>query len=189
MSEVSLNGVTDSLTGESVNLTDFAAETGGAWPNGWYSAEIIEGYATPKGFQFTTADAPSQKGDSRNLRICARLTPSSGGDPRNMQESFNYRASDFSPERLAYIKEARVEYKDVKGAWPDRDVQRSSLAIAKIGQLQKALALDTLPLVDGGVVAGAFVGKSVDIRLSTDENGYNVFSAFAPTGTKVKKAA
>lgn len=187
--DVSLSGVTTALEAESVNLSDFAAEPGGAWPTGWYKAEVIEGYATAKGHQFTTADAPSQKGDSRNLRVCFRVTSATA--ERTLQESLNYRSSDFSAERLAYIKEARAEYKDVKGRWVDADAQRSSLAIAKIGQFQKALALDHLPLSgDGGIVAGAFVDKAVDVRLGVDDNGYNVITAFAPAGTKTggKKA-
>jgi len=191
MSEVTLDGVTTALESESVNLSDFAAEPGGAWPTGWYRASIIEGYATPKGHQFATFDAPSQKGDSRNLRLCFLVSGSSGNE-RTMQESFNYRPSDFSRERLAYIKEARIEYKDVKGRWADADAQRSSLAIAKIGQFQKALGFSELKTTtDGGVLAGVFVDQKVDVRLGVDENGYNVVTAFAPAGTKTggKKVA
>ena len=182
--EVSLNDITGGLEGESVSLTDFAEEPGGAWPAGWYRAEIIEGYATQKsGKVFATEDTVSAKGDSRNLRLCFRVT-NTRGDERTMQESFNYRPSDFTAERLSFIKEARAEYKDVKGRWSDADAQRSSLAIAKIGQLQKAVAFPQLKIVNGGVAAGIFTGQKLDLRLTIDENGYNVANAFAPAGSK-----
>lgn len=184
MTDVTLNGIADSTETESVSLTDFAEEVGGAWPNGWYAADIIEGYATQKsGKVFTTEDTVSGKGDSRNLRICFKVT-NAKADERTMQESFNYRSSDFTSERLAFIKEARAEYKGVKGRWSDADAQRSSLAIAKIGQLQKALGFSELKVANGGLVAGVFVAQKVDVRLTTDENGYNEINAFAPAGTK-----
>jgi hypothetical protein len=183
--EVSLNGVTDGLASEEVSLVDFAEEPGGAWAPGWYAAETIEGYATAKGKEFTISDSVSQKGDSRNLRVCFKVT-GPGGD-RTMQENFNYRSSDFTAERQAYIQEARTENKGVKGRWADGDVQRSSLAVASLGQLQKGTGLTSLRISEGGLVAGAFIGKKVDVRLSIDEKGYNVITAFAPAGSKTAK--
>jgi hypothetical protein len=180
---VSLNDVTDGLASESVSLADFAEEPGGAWPTGWYKAEVVEGFATAKsGKQYSTEDAVSSKGDSRNLRLCVKVSKSDGSE-RTMQETFNYRASDFTAERLAFVKEARAEYKDVRGRWADSDVQRSSLAIAKIGQFQKAIGFTQLKLANGGIAAGVFVGQALDVRVSVDENGYNVITAFAPAGS------
>jgi hypothetical protein len=181
---VSLNDVASSLDAEQVDLTDFAEEPGGAWTPGWYKAEIVEGYATQKsGKVFTTEDTVSNKGDSRNLRICFKVSDAKGNE-RTMQESLNYRPSDFTAERLAFIKEARVEYKGVKGRWSDADAQRSSLAIASIGQLQKAVGFPQLKMANGGIAAGTFVGQSLDVRLAIDDNGYNVVNAYAPAGTK-----
>lgn len=183
MSE-SLNDVAATAVAEDVpSLADFAEESGGAWPDGWYKAEIIEGYATAKGKVFTTSDGASQKGDSRNLRLCFKVTNSSGQE-RTMQESFNYRPSDFSPERLDFIKQARLEYANVK-RWADTDAQRTSLAIAKLGAIEKALGF-TLRTKDGGMVPDRAVGQKVDIRLTVDEDGYNKVSKFDKAGTKVK---
>lgn len=182
MTDVSLSGVTASLESESVNLSDVAAEPGGAWPNGWYRATIIEGYATGRGHQFQTGDGVSKKGDSRNLMLCFNVVSATA--ERNMQESFNYRGSDFGRERLAFIKEERLANKDLK-RWPDVDAQRTSLAVAKIGQFQKAIGFTELKLTsEGGIISGVFVGQAVDVRLGVDENGYNVITAFAPAGTK-----
>src|SRR5215470_4329495 len=99
----------DDLAQESLpNLDDYVEEVGGPWAKGWYAAEIIEGYTTRKGTVFTTGDEPSKNGDSRNLRICLKMT-NAKGDTRTLQDSINYRTSDFTAERLAFIKEMREE--------------------------------------------------------------------------------
>jgi len=178
-----INDMANELHTEDVpSLEEFATEPGGAWPNGWYTAEIIEGYATQRGKVFATEDTLSQKGDSRNMRLCFRVNNASSS--RTMQENFNYRASDFTPERLSFIKQAREEYKNVKGRWSDPDAQRSSLAIATLGQLQKAVGQGFKRNSEGNLLPAALVGKKVDVRLSTDDKGYNVINAFAPAGTK-----
>lgn len=183
---ITLNGVADGLEVETVtSLAEFADEPGGAWAPGWYQAEVIEGYLTGKGKEFRTEDSPSSKGDSRNLRLCLKV--SNGGNDRNMQESFNYRTSDFTSERLGFIKEMRQEFKGLKGAWPDRDAQRSSLAIAKLGQIEKATSKQ-FRLSSDGLIAHDFVGIRVDVRLAIDENGYNTITAFAPAASKTKRS-
>lgn len=180
---VSLNDVAEGLSNESVSLVDFAEEPGGAWSNGWYKAKTIEGFATAKSNkQYNTEDSVSGKGDSRNLRICLTVTRANG-DERTLQDTLNYRSGDFTSERLAYIKQAREDNKGERH-WNDKDAQRSSLAIASIGQLQKALGFEQLKLANGGIVAGAFIGQDLDVRLGADENGFNVVTAFAPAGTK-----
>jgi hypothetical protein len=184
MSTATVNDVADGLAQESVpSLEDFAEEAGGAWPAGWYGAKVIEGYSTPKGKVFTTADAPSSNGDSRNLRLC--FSVKGPGGERTMQETFNYRPSDFTPERLAFIKEAREENKNVKGRWANVDAQRSSLAVAKIGAIEKALGT-TIRTSAGTIAADKATNSSVDVRLSTNEDGYNVVTKFAAPGTKAK---
>lgn len=183
--EVTLNGVADDLLSEDVpSLAEYADEPGGAWAKGWYTAEIIEGYSTRNGKQFVTEDEPSKRGDSRNLRMCFKVTRLNG-EERNMQESFNYRVSDFTAERLQYIKEMRAEYKSVKGKWLGaEDAQRTSLAIAKLGQLEKAIGLKLKRTPQGNLVAGVFIGQKLDVYLSVDENGYNEVKQFAKLGDK-----
>lgn len=183
--------VNDELAVESLpSLADFAEEPGGAFAPGWYKAEIVEGYSTRNGHQFETKDEVSKKGDSRNLTICLRVTPKVG-DARNLQERLNYRPSDFNPERLAFIKEAREEFKGVKGKWADSDVQRSSLAIASLGQIEKAVGVGFKRLSDGSLLPGGLIGKELDVRLRIDDQGYNEVTGHAPTGQftgKGKKA-
>lgn len=174
--------LTDGLVVEELpSLADFAEEPGGALPRGWYAAEIIEGYASRKGNQFETKDDVSKNGSSRNLTLCLRISPKNG-EPKNMQERVNYRPSDLTPERLAFIKEVREEYKGVKGKWSDADAQRSSLAIAALGQIEKALGVRFKRTADGAIVPGSLIGKKLDVRLGIDDNGYNEVTAHAPLG-------
>lgn len=182
-----LDDITANLADETVpSLDDFAAEVGGAWSPGWYSAEIIEGFTTKKGKVVETGDDVSKKGDSRNARFCLKVT-NVRGDERTMLASFNYRPSDFSAERLDYIKEARKEYAGVQGKWSDSDVQRSSLAVAAIGQFEKALKA-TVRSKDGMVTPHKAVGVKLDIRLKVDEKtGYNEITAYAESGAKAPK--
>jgi hypothetical protein len=185
--DVTLNGMTDATESEALpDLTELADEPGGAWKPGWYAATIIEGYATPKGKQFATEDVVSQKGDSRNLRLCVSVH--NGADSRNVQEVFNYRPSDLTPERLAYIKEARAENKGVQGRWTDTDAQRSSLAIGKLGQITKAVGFG-FKRAGSTIITAPLVSQNIDVRVAIDENGYNVITGFAPAGTKAPKRA
>lgn len=184
MSET-LNDVTEQLQGEDVpSLADFAEEPGGALAPGWYPAEIIEGYSTQKGKTFATEDTVSQKGDSRNLRLCFKVT--SGSLERTMQDSYNYRVSDFHPDRLSFIKEMRSEFNGVQGRWSDTDAQRSSLAVAKIGAIEKALGFTLRSKAVEGMLAQRAVGNKVDVRLKINPEGYNEVAGFAPAGTRTK---
>lgn len=177
----------EGLEAEAINgLEEMAEEPQGAWPKGWYSAEVIEGFQTRKGKTIQTGDAVSKDGASRNLKLCVRVK--NGVEERNMIASFNYRVSDFSPERIAFIKEKRVEMKGVRGRWPDTDAQRSSLALAFIGGLTKALGFSP-KIANGGLVSGIYVGSKVDVYLGQDEKGYNEVKNFSALGTGGKKQA
>lgn len=176
--------LTDDLATESVDLSDLAEEpSGGPMQPGWYKSEIIEGYATRSGKQFLTSDEPSKNGDSRNLQLCFRVTPRTG-EPRNLNVRINYRLEDLTPERIAYVKEAREQFRGVHGRWSDADVQRSSLALAQLGQLGKSVGFATPKAAQGNVNSASFIGKTPDIRLRIDKNNYNEVSEYAPSGTK-----
>lgn len=178
----SLNDVTDGLVTEEVDLSGMAEEPGGAWKKGWYKAEIIEGYATRKGTQFETADAPSKDGASRNLRLCFKVYK--GEDERTIQTQLNYRSSDFNPDRIAHIKQLRTEFAGSTN-WPDKDGHRSSLAMAKLGQLQAAVGFK-LKTVMGAVDPTPFIGQKLDVYLNVDDNGYNDVKQFAKSGDKTR---
>lgn len=166
-----------------LDLGDMADEpSGGALPNGWYAADVIEGYATRKGKQFTTGSSVSKSGDSQNLTICLRVSPSKG-EPTNLNTSINYRVTDLTQERIEYVKDARKEFAGVKGRWANADAQRSSLAIATLGQFGKATGVGVSVTATGLVKGAAYVGKKLLVRLSTNDRGYNEVTAFAAPGT------
>jgi hypothetical protein len=178
---------TDTLPSEGyvLDLTDMAEEPSqGAWLAGWYCASVIEGYSTRKGTQFLTADTISKDGNSRNLRLCIAVQNATG-QTRNLQTSLNYRLSDLTVETNREVKEARAEFKGIQ-KWPGAEganLQRSSLAIAKIGALQKATGVKELSLTDVGILAGIFIGVNVIVRLAVDEKGYNEIKEFSKIGT------
>lgn len=180
--------VGDGLATETLpDLSDFADEPGGALQSGWYKAVIIEGYATRKGKQLVTEDAVSKDGASRNLRVCFQVSPLRG-DSRNLINGFNYRPSDFTPERLAWIKEKREEYKGVQGKWADADAQRSSLSIAQLGQFQKALGFQFPRTPNGTIVVGPLVGKALDVYIRIGKDGFNEISQYAEAETRTPKS-
>lgn len=174
------------ISEELPSLSEFAEEAGGAWPVGWYKAMVIDGYATRKGTVFTTEDTPSRDGQSRNMRLCLNVTGAAG--TRNTFDTFNYRISDFTPARLEQIKELRQQFKGTRGAWPGQaDAQRTSLAIANLGQLEKALGFRFKRHPEGYLVPGTFVGQKLDIRLGVDDKGYNEVTAYAAAGSRTGK--
>ena len=183
---VDLNQVTDELAVEDVgSLDDFFEEPSGAWPSGWYVGEILEGYTTAKGKTFLTEDAASQKGDSRNLRICVKVEK--GKDERTLQETYNYRPTDLTAERKAFVKEAREEYKAIKGRWPDADAQRSSLALVGISMFSK-LIQGGFKRANGALIVTPLIGLKVDVKLGIDEKGFNKINFVAAAGSKTVAA-
>ena len=173
----------------SIDLSEMATKASGAWPKGWYPAEVIEGY-TAGSHQFLTENKVSRKGDSFNLQLCFRVT-NSANEQRTTFTSLNYRLGDFSAERIATIQNLRKEMSGVRGAWPGfADEQRSSLALGQLGQLQTASGAPlTLGDDDSGLVAGVFVGRKLFVRLTVDEeSGYNEINGFSahPNGVAPK---
>jgi hypothetical protein len=174
--------LTDDLAQERVlDLSDMADEPGGALSPGWYPAEVVEGYATRKGKQLMTGDSVSHNGDSHNLQLCFKLQPPKG-DVRTLQGRQNYRPNDFTPERVQFIKRLREELKGVRD-WPDRDAQRTSLALAKLGQLGKATKIGLPLTAQNTLVAAKFIGAKLDVRLIIKDQ-YNEIVEFAEAGTR-----
>lgn len=169
-------------------LDELAAEpSSGPWPVGWYRAQVIEGYATRGGKQNITSNVISNNGDSLNLILCFTVT-NSKGETRNLNTMLNYRPEDFTAERMDIIKAAREEFKGVK-VWPGaaKGLQASSLSIARVGQLKKAVGFSTR-LVHGKIDPSQYFGQSIDVHLTQKANDkgqtFNNINEFAPAGTK-----
>jgi hypothetical protein len=176
---------------EMPSFAELADPIGGAWPKAWYSADIIEGYTTPNGHTFTTKDAPSRNGDSRNLTICLSLDGGKvvPGQTRTTFVQFNYRAEDLTAARVQQVMQARKNFAGQKGKWiGNEDIQRSSIAMGKFGQLEEALGFRLPKHPEGHFAPVKLVTQKVDVRLGMDEDDkYNEVNAFAKAGTKAKK--
>ena len=191
------------------SLSDLATpeEGAGAWAPGWYKATILAGYQTGRGKVMQTSDVTAKDPSSRNLFICfavngdvyvpsdvnpanRKLTKGPGG-VRNIRTNYNYRPSDFTPERIAAVKQARAQNKGVSGAWADSDTQRSSLALGQLGQLEKAIGFK-LPFAHGRINPAPFVNQQIDVRLTItvesekQKGGFSEVAAVAQSGSHVK---
>ena len=175
-------------TGELPSLTDFAQDRNSSWPSGWYPATVVEEYSTRSGKTFTTSDEPSRDGSSRNLRLCLEVRSAAGQD-RVIQTIFHYRPMDFTPERFAQVTQARRRFNGVRGRWSDTDIQRSSLALAKLGMLENAAGSRLKRTKAGTLDPEAFIGTDFDVYLDIDEQGYNEAREFAAAGTKTHNSA
>ncbi len=173
---------------EMPSLADYGREPStGAWPDGWYAATILAGYATNSGHQWVTEDGPSKDGLSRNLRVCFHLK-NKAGEERNYWTSFNYRLGDFTAERLGAIARVRKQAAAENWkAWPGelKDLQRSSLAVASLGQFERALGFK-LKLIPGvGLNASIFNGHQIDVRLRmNEETSYSDVTEYAKLGER-----
>ena len=166
-----------------VDLSDDAREAGGALPSGWYAATVVDQYTTPRsGTAFSTSDTVAKSQESRNLMIAFSLD----GFERNIFTRLNYRAGDLtiSTERRAELKRMASTHKPGE-KWTDRGAQATFLSRGRIGQVQKALGIASLPLIAGaGIDVSSFPGRKVDVRLTVNEDGYNEVTDLAPSGTR-----
>jgi hypothetical protein len=164
---------------EMPSLADLADEVGGAWPDGWYSAVVIEGYSTRKGMLKRTEDAPSKDGGSRNLWIALEVA-GPGGQMRTMNTVRNYRISDLHPDTIAAVKAARKQG-DVSA------MRRASISLGKLGAMEKAFGTPFKRHPAGHFITTPLVGKRVDVRLKKDEeSGFSEVTDFAAPGTRTK---
>ena len=172
------------------SLSEVAQEAGGAWPKGWYPAEIIGGY-NAGGYQFDTADTLSKGGDSRNLRIALRLSSPaahadaegnsvSAGATRNTFFSANYQTDFLTAANVARVKSNA-------GSKDDKAFTRLRIALGQLGQIEKSVGFQFQKHPQGHLLAEPLVGQKVDVRLGIGEKGYNEVTAFAPAGTRTKK--
>jgi len=159
---------------EMPSLADMAHEpSSGAWPDGWYAGQILEGYATNSGREFMTEDTLSQKGDSRNLVICLRLA-NKGKEARNYFYRLNYKPGDLTAETLAKVKKVRelAAREKWRGAWPDqvKPVQASALSLERLACFERALGFRLKRTAAGTIDTRPFVNQQLDVRLKLDED-------------------
>lgn len=160
------------------SLDSFYEEPGGNITPGWYDAEVLPGYATQKGTQFTTADEPFKNGQ-RVLRFCFGLYVNS--QQRNLQKSFFYTPDQFGAEYLAYIKGLREQFAKVK-SWPGHGQdQNFNINLVQLAQLEKAVGFKLAKHPGtGGLMAAPYIGKKLKVRVSTGKKGYDEITGYKP---------
>lgn len=163
------------------SLDSFYEEPGGNITPGWYAATVLEGYATGKGTQFTTVDEPFKDG-RRIFRLALGLLVN--GSQRNLQKTFFYSPESFSAENLAHIKSLREQFKGQKSWAGQGQAQNFSITLGHLSQLEKAIGFKLARHPNGGLLAAPYIGKKLDVRVSTGKNGYDEVSGFAPAGTR-----
>jgi hypothetical protein len=170
---------------EMPSLADMAHEPStGAWPDGWYAATILEGYATNSGHEFITEDSPSKDGSSRNMRICIRAK-NKAGEERNYFTSLNYRKGDLTKVTMEAVKKALQTAKEQKWAnkdWPAewKDIHRTIIAIQGLAQFERALGFKLSKTEEGTIKVAPFFNQKLDARLRlNDETGYSDVAEFA----------
>jgi hypothetical protein len=167
------------------SLDSFYEEPGGNITPGWYAATVLEGYATGKGTQFTTTDEPFQGEGRRIFRLALGLTV--GTTTRNLQKTFFYSPESFTIENLAHIKAMREQFKGQKSWAGQGQAQNFSITLGHLSQLEKAIGFKLARHPNGGLLAAPYVGKKMDVRVSTGKTGYDDITGFAPAGTRSAK--
>jgi hypothetical protein len=133
------------------------------WPVKWYGGVIIPEFEksgmTGAVIHKTEDKVGGQDGTSRNLKMC--VTCVRGKEQQKFTYTVNYRPEILTPERQKELIAARERFKDVRGAWPDKDLQRDNLSAIRLHALEKA----GIPLEvngKGGFDVDVMIGKPAD---------------------------
>lgn len=171
---------------EMPSLDAFYEEPSGNIAPGWYGSDVLEGYATGKGTQFVTSDQPSVKAPGkRELRFCLGLNVN--GSQRNLQKTFFYTPEQFSPENLAHIKQLREQFKGQRSWAGQGQAQNFSINLTQLSQLERAVGFKLVRHPNGGFLVAPYVGKKLDVRVSTGKNGYDEVTGFAAAGSRAAR--
>jgi len=139
----------------------FEREERKPWDDGWYSGVIVAEYETTGNYAKInkTEDAPSKKGDSRNLKLCVTLV--NGNDTRDRNIMINYRPEALDPERIEDLRVRKAAKERLAGV-----DNRDSLSLSKFHELERA----GIPIEDnghGGFDVDKMIGVAADFYLST----------------------
>jgi len=138
------------------------------WADGWYEGQIVErrSFVDKNGNErvFESGDMPSQKGDSRNIRLQAVITRKADGRTLATSVLVNYNPMDLSPETVNAVKE-RASNGGQMG-----DLFRPFMAIQRIGRLQQIAGVRQLQRNgNGGLDLSPVFGKKAYFRLGQDD--------------------
>lgn len=165
---------------DSINLPDIPDLSGigdeqeaAPFEDGWYKGQILakREFTDKNGNTrvFESGDAPSQNGDSRNIRLQIQVTRQSDGRQLNVSQLVNYRPEDLTAATVSAIKAQQEKIKE--GAVEDWGTLFRPFATLQ--RLQKLQAVGGVRQLQrdantGGLDLTAVYGKEAYIRLRPD---------------------
>lgn len=158
--------------------------------DGWYQGTILEKreFTDTNGNDrvFESSDTPSQKSDSRNIRLQIELKRRADGRVINVTSLVNYKPEDLTAETLQAIATRQAERKSDGTEWGD--LFRPFMALTSLGKLQKIAGVRQLQRNgDGGLDLHPLFGKPAYFKLGPDarsEGKYKEVKDFRETEPK-----
>lgn len=139
--------------------------------NGWYSGTILgkREFTDKNGNDrvFESNDAPSARGDSRNIRLQVELKRQSDGRTLNTSTLINYKPEALSAETITAVTAHNAKVKE--GAeWGD--LFGSFMTLTRLAKLQKIAGVRQLQRTeDGGLDLTALYGKTGYFKIKEDD--------------------
>ncbi len=160
------------------DLPDFSAvddggpSIGDQWADAWYQGVIVDRRAfTDKNGNdrvFESTDAPSNNGDSRNIRLQVQITRAADGKTLNSAVLVNYRPDDLTQETIQALTAHQEKVKAGEEKWGP--LFRSFMTITRLGKLQKIADVRSFQRSEnGGLNLAPLFGKTGYFKLGPDE--------------------
>lgn len=153
------------------DLSGIQSSESNSFQDGWYGGLILEqrAFTDSNGADrvFASSDEPSQKGDSRNIRLQIEVKRGSDGRVLNTSAQINYQPSILTQESVQAVI---AETERVKGTDEKRSDFRSFIALQQLGKLQKIAGVRQLQRNgNGGLNLTPLFGKTAYFKLGPDE--------------------
>ena len=176
---------TETITGENntmeaINLGDipdfssFDETTNGTAPfdDGWYEGTILgrRSFTDQNGNDrvFESSDAPSAKGDSRNIRLQVEIKRQTDGRTLNVSTLVNYLPEHLTQQTLQAVAKRREEAKE--SGEQMGDLFRPFMTLTRLAKLQKIAGVRQFQRNgDGGLDLSSLYGKKAYFRLAPDK--------------------
>lgn len=157
-----------------------------SFADGWYQGTILgtRTFTDKSGNEriFASVDAPSAKGDSRNIRLQVVLTRKSDGRTLHNSMLVNYRPEDLTQDAVQAVK-GRMAAAKASGERFAGD--RTSLALSRLSTLQQIAGVRQFQrdTETGGLDISALYNKTAFFRLAPDDRNplYKAVDKFQPT--------
>jgi hypothetical protein len=146
-------------------------DTSTPWSDGWYKGTILEqrSFTDSNGNDrvFSSSDEPSQRGDSRNLKLQVVIKRTSDNRELNISYMLNYRPEDLTQETVQAVI---AETERVKTSGDTRNDFRAFISLQNLGKLQKVAGVRQLQRNgNGGLNLVPLFGKSAYFRIGPDD--------------------